>query len=141
VGAGVLARNLMKDNTNGESDRVDSLRRHSARPHERFAVIGGYAKTHPTDGANLKPPAIVHGEPLIRIVARESEGWAGSLECRRRVGHSEKRVCKRRQASTVAPFELWPGDEIEQPWVEFRVLSHGAWRLGAGKFQLQLWGA
>ena len=128
----ILDRDLMKDNTSGESDRVDSLLRQSARPRERFSVIKGYAKTNPRDDANFQSPAIGHGEPLIRVVVGESESRAGSLESRSRVGQAEKRVRERRQARPVAPFELRASEEIEQPWVEFRVLGQGAWRLGAG---------
>jgi hypothetical protein len=49
------------------------------------------------------------------------------------VDQAEESACKRSQASAVAAFDFWPGEEIEKPWVEFCVLCYGGtWRLGTG---------
>ena len=87
----------------------------------RFALPAGLDRdTH----ADLDPAAIGHGESRIRICSRNSEARAGGCECCRGMGYAKKSVGKRRQASAVAPFDFWPGEEIEQPGIEFRILGH-----------------
>jgi hypothetical protein len=55
------------------------------------------------------------------------------------VGDAEESMHKRSQAGAVAPFELWPCEEIEQPRVERRVLVHwSAGRLGTGRRERDL---
>lgn len=124
----------MKNNADGVSERVDALRRQGTGAHEGFAVMGGGAETHSSEDTDLEASTKSQGKSCIRVRAREGESGAGSLERGRSVSDAEEYVHKRSQAGVVAPFELWPGEEIEQPGVERRVLGNGSARgLGTGR--------
>ena len=124
----------MKENACGVSHGVDLLRRQAAGADECLAVIDGRAETHSAQDTDLEASTKGHAKSCIRIRAREGENGAGGLEGGGGVGDAEESVHKGSQAGSIAPLELWPGEEVKQPGVERHVLCNGsARRLGTGR--------
>src|SRR6201999_4017181 len=101
---------------------------------EGRVVVHRGAEADPARRAYVEAAAERHRESRVRAFVRERKNRAGGLELGRAVRDAEERVREGRQARAIAPLDLRPGQEVEQPRVEPEVLR----RSGAGRRRARL---